>query len=261
MAESFALWPSIFKIISSQLVRSDRKNMIFLISLSTSGGLILAYIVAACIPKEAWRYNFAVSAISLIISAIVLDIFCRGLDPILKKDKEVTVSIKSKDTEHSETVSTGRLFLMSGFYAVLVAVLMRFMVESGMKNLCSAMLMQSYENVSPSMGNWLSIFIVVGGLAGILLAKFVLFPRIIKNEITGCLIMTALSLPLTFVLTLIGKASIWSIVLSLTVINLLLSTTHLLIQYYQFDYYYQDVFYDKFFYYYLFNFHIFFRNN
>ena len=40
----FALWPSVFKIMSSQLVRSDRSKMIFYMSFSSSGGLITTYI-------------------------------------------------------------------------------------------------------------------------------------------------------------------------------------------------------------------------
>ena len=38
----FALWPSLFKIVSSQLVRTDRTVMVFMLSLSLSGGLALA---------------------------------------------------------------------------------------------------------------------------------------------------------------------------------------------------------------------------
>lgn len=89
----FALWPSVFKIVSSQLVRSDRKNMIFLLSLATSVGLILTRVVSSLIPSHAWRYNFAVSAVSLIISAIVLKIFCVKLDHIIKKDTPVQAMV------------------------------------------------------------------------------------------------------------------------------------------------------------------------
>ena len=55
----FALWPAIYKIISSQLVRSDRANMMFFISFASSGGLLVNYAVSAAIPR--WNYSFAIS--------------------------------------------------------------------------------------------------------------------------------------------------------------------------------------------------------
>ncbi len=225
----FALWPSVFKILSSQLVRSDRKNMIFLISLGSSGGLILTYIVSALIPSHAWKYNFAISAVSLVLSAIVMKLFCIKLDPILKKDTEEAEVEQKAETR---SMGTAKLFLISGFFAVLPAVLLRTMIESGTKNLSSTMLMQSYESISSSTGNLLSILVVIGGVVGVFLAKFVILPRLIKNEITGYLIMTLMTLPFAIILRLVGKMPVWSVVLSLAMINLLLTATHLFVQYY-----------------------------
>jgi len=230
----FALWPSVFKIISSLLVRSDRKSMAFLISLGSSGGLVLSFAVAACIPSHAWKYNFAVSAVSLILSAIVMRLFCARLDPILKKDKIPAPEPTEKNNDKTPpTVSTSRLFLMSGFFAVLPAVLLRIMLETGVRNFSSTMLMQSYNEISPSVGNLLSVLVVVGGILGVVIAKFVIFPRIIKNEITACLVTTALSIPFAVVLSFIGpKMPVLAIVISMTLINLLLTASTLFIQYY-----------------------------
>ena len=225
----FALWPSVFKIISSQLVRSDRKNMIFLISIGTSGGLILTYIVSACLSNVHWKYNFAVSAVSLVICAIIMKIFCIKLDSILKKDKEPTVA-EHKNEPHT-SVKLTKLFLMSGFFAVLPAVLLRTMIEAGTKNFAPTMLNMTY-GIGTAPANLLGTVVVVGGLLGIVLAKFVLFPKIIKSEIAGCLILTVISIPFAAVVNFIGGAPIWSVVLSLTMINLLLTATHLFIQYY-----------------------------
>ena len=227
----FALWPAVFKIISSQLVRSDRKNMVFIISLSTSSGLILAYVVSACIPSHSWKYNFAVSAIAIVLCVIVMKLFCIKLDPMLIRDKELAVTERS-DEEKQGTVSIAKLFLMSGFFVVVPSVLIRTMIEMGVKSFAPTMLMQSYEGVSPSMGNLLSVLVIVGGLLGVFLAKFVIFPRIIKNEITGCVVLTVAALPFAFMLNFIGKVSIWAVVMSMTLIILLLTASQLLINYY-----------------------------
>ena len=83
-ASQFALWPAVFKIISSQLVRSDRSQMVFLLSFSSAVGLLLGYVIAAFIP--AWNWNFAVSAAVLLLLTVGLIVFSRLLSPHMKPD-------------------------------------------------------------------------------------------------------------------------------------------------------------------------------
>ena len=224
----FALWPSVFKIMSSQLVRSDRGRMRFYMSFASSGGLIMTYIVSAFLTD--WRYNFLISAVVLVISAVILLIYCKHLNPIMKMDR---VAAPAAVTENSpKKMSTVKLFLISGFFTLLPAVLLRTMVENGTKTLSPTMLMQSYDTISASTGNLLSIFIIVAGIVGTLLIKLVVFPRIIKNEITAYLIMMLAALPFTVVLRFVGELPVWLVILSLSMISMSLSATHLLTQYF-----------------------------
>ena len=225
----FALWPSVFKIMSSQLVRSDRSKMIFYMSFSSSGGLITTYIISALLPH--WKYNFLVSAIILVLCAAVLLIYCKHLNPLMKKDYVKTSVISEADGE-TKKMSTVKLFLISGFFTLLPAVLIRTMVENGTKTLSPTMLMQSYESISPSTGNLLSIFIIIAGVLGTLLVKLVLFPRIIKNEVVAYLTMMFAALPFTIVLRFVGDIPAWLVILSLSMISMSLSATHLLTQYF-----------------------------
>ena len=226
----FALWPSVFKIMSSQLVRSDRGRMIFYMSFASSGGLIMTYIVSAFLTD--WRDNFLISAIVLVISAFILLVYCKHLNPIMKKDKTESAPAISYKNSDKKKMSTVKLFLISGFFTLLPAVLLRTMIENGTKTLSPTMLMQSYENISASTGNLLSIFIIVAGVVGTLLVKLVLFPRIIKNEITAYLIMMIAALPFTVVLRFVGEIPAWLVILSLSMISMSLSATHLLTQYF-----------------------------
>ena len=226
----FALWPSVFKIMSSQLVRSDRGRMIFYMSFASSGGLIMTYIVSAFLTD--WRDNFLISAIVLVISAFILLVYCKHLNPIMKKDKTESAPAISYKNSDKKKMSTVKLFLISGFFTLLPAVLLRTMIENGTKTLSPTMLMQSYENISASTGNLLSIFIIVAGVVGTLLVKLVLFPRIIKNEITAYLIMMIAALPFTVVLRFVGELPVWLVILSLSMISMSLSATHLLTQYF-----------------------------
>lgn len=226
----FALWPSVFKIMSSQLVRSDRGRMIFYMSFASSGGLIMTYIVSAFLTD--WRDNFLISAIVLVISAFILLVYCKHLNPIMKKDKIESTPVISDKNSDKKKMSTVKLFLISGFFTLLPAVLLRTMIENGTKTLSPTMLMQSYENISASTGNLLSIFIIVAGVVGTLLVKLVLFPRIIKNEITAYLIMMIAAPPFTVVLRFVGEIPAWLVILSLSMISMSLSATHLLTQYF-----------------------------
>ncbi len=227
----FALWPAVFKIMSSQLVRSDRSRMVFYMSFGSSGGLILTYVVSAFLTD--WRYNFLISAIILVVDAVIMQIYCVHLNPIMKKDYVVAPSDDTPLEPWNMTrVSTFRIFLISGFFAVLPAVLLRTMVENGTKTLSPTMLVQSYDGISPMIGNLLNIFIIIAGVLGTLLVKLALFPRIIKNEVTGYLLMLIFSLPFTILLRFVGDLPVWLVVLSLCMISMSLTATHLLTQYY-----------------------------
>ena len=178
----FALWPAVFKIVSSQLVRSDRSSMVFYLSFATSGGLMISYVAAAFIPR--WQDNFALSAVVLLLLAAAMPLACRCANRYLIPDREtvqpVMVEEKAERENHTSTV---KLFLTGGLVAVLPAVLIRTMVENATKTLSPTMLMQSYEGVSPMLGNLLNILIIASGILGMLLIKTVVYPRLIKNEI------------------------------------------------------------------------------
>ena len=221
------LWPSVFKIISSQLVRSDRKHMIFLASFANSFGLALGYAVAAFIPS--WEYNFLVSVVVLLVCVIVLHILCSNLDPYMKLDKRE--EIKNDNTGKND-ISTVRIFAMSGFFLVLPGVLLRAMIELGIKTFSPTMLMESYSNISASAGNLLNVLIIISGILGTLIVKFLLYPRFIKNESFGICLMLILALPFAVVLKMIGSTPVSYAVISLCGISVFLTATHLFLLYF-----------------------------
>ncbi len=223
----FALWPAIYKIISSQLVRSDRSHMVFFISFASSGGLLVTYAVSAVIPK--WQYNFAISATVLVALAIVLVLLCRRYSPILVKDRPAEATAGKEPVQETKT---GKLFLISGCYTLMIAVLLRAMVENGTKTLSATMLFQSYESISPQIGNLLNTLIILAGVVGTVLVHFFIFPRIIKNELIAFIVCLALATPFAIVLRFVGDLPVGIVVASLAMIALLLSPTALFVQHY-----------------------------
>lgn len=233
----FALWPSVFKILSSQLVRSDRPNMVFFISFSGASGAIIASLVAALV-GENWRYNFAISAAILAILAITLQFFCHRLDPILKKDRPDTERASAEERLPEDGLSTFKLFLVSGFFLLIAAIFLRTIVENSTKTFAATMLVDMYPTISGEIGSLLNAVVLVGSIAGMILVKKVLYPRIIKNEVVGFLMMLLIALPFSLILCRIGDERIpaWVMVFSLTAVALLLTSTHLLNQFFNMNF-------------------------
>ena len=218
-----ALWPAVFKTYSSQLLQSDKTFMIFMMSFAASLGLVCSYLFAAILPR--WQYNFAVSAIVLILLSVGLLVFCRVLDPHLKKDErpKPTDPIAVEETPKGKQVLL--LFLTSGFLLSLPAALIRYIVDNSTKTYTPTLLTQSYPDISPSIGNLLTILVIISGLAGTLTVRFLLYPRLFKNEFTCTLALLLCVLPLAVMMTFVGRIPASLYVALLCLLSLLLTGT------------------------------------
>jgi len=216
----FALWPSVFKILTSQLVRSDRSMMTSYISLSATVGLFLSYLAASFVSK--WQYNFAISSGILFVLAVLMHIIYNKIEPDMKPDKEVK---REEKTKHE--IPTAKLFLISGFFAMLIPVISRVMVDNYAKTLSPTMIMESYSNVSPMLANRLGLIVIVSGLVGIAVAK-VLYPRFVKNELALHVGALVLCIPFSLILRRVGTASIALVIVSLCMISVLFNVMRLL---------------------------------
>ena len=218
-----ALWPAVFKMFSSQLLKSDRGIMLFFMSFASSAGLVFSYLVASFLTR--WQLNFAVSTVVLLLLAVVLLAFCRKIDPNLKRDEP----IKTTDPLACEEAPKGKqvllLFATSGFFLSVVAALLRYIVDNSGKTFTPTMLTQSYADISPSIGNLLTILVVLCGIVGTLIVRFLLFPRLFKNEFTCSLVLLLTALPFTILMRFVGHIPASLCVISLCVISLLSTGT------------------------------------
>jgi len=183
----FAIWASIFKVVSSQCVRSDRPKMIFLISFSPSMGFFLSYALGAVLPD--WRMNFSISAVSLLALAVILHFWDRHVDKYLKWDKEVPAvkTVGEKEVTLAAKRSTLKLFLESGFILLLVCIFLRDSVTASVRRIASSLLREEFS-LDPSLGNLMSVLIVAVSMIGIFIAKEMLLHNAVKNHIVGIII-------------------------------------------------------------------------
>ena len=223
----FGIWPSIFKIISSQIVRSDKKNATYYISFSSTAGLILSYGAAALVTK--WYYNFALSAFVLFALAVALFIITKVAKPYMKPDKAPVVTPQEAQAP-TENASVFKLFLTSGFFLLAVIGFIVTSVGNGVKNLSATWLMETYEGVTPRSGNFLNIVIIAVSVIGILLVRTVLYPKIIKSAPTGIFAILLISLAFSGVL-LLGNIGLPVSVVSMCVLSASNSMIFLLMNY------------------------------
>ena len=229
----FGIWPSVFKIVSSQLVRSDRKSMIFYLSFSESAGLFLAYVVAAVLPD--WRLNFAVSAGVLTVLAVSLHIYERHLNPLMKWDRSLVCTEPGPSGKKAE-MSTGYLFAASGFFIMVVVYFLRSIIAQVARTLSPVMLMESYASVPAYLGNLLNLLVIGAGIGGAFLMKLVLYPKYIRNESVGILLTLLLTVPCVLILRGGESVSITQTVLCLCGVSLFSSAGDLLNSYFNATY-------------------------
>ena len=230
-AIQFSLWPAVYKIASSQLAVKDRSKMVFGLSFCSAAGLLISYAVAAFVTK--WQYNFLISAIILVVLAILLWLICGILKPSFSYEPPKIQNVAPKETLKRKMPKEGAfgIFLASGFIAVLPAVFFRTLAENGSKTLSPTMLSNLYANLSPQTGNLLNIFIIIAAPLGMILVKTLLFPRVVKNEMIMFLILLCASMPFVVILMWIGSIPVWLAVVCLCMVSLTLSGTQMLTQF------------------------------
>ena len=211
----FAIWPSVFKIMTSELCRSDRKNMLFYMSLSSTVGLLGNYLLAAFLPS--WEYNFAVSSAFLLALVIGLHFYDKRINRYMIADREERVELKPAASAVNYKGSDFKLFWLSGMFVLLIPVFVRAVVGQSVKSLSPTMLMETY-NTTPQISNLLNIFIIIAGIAGTMLVRFVLKDRV-KSDVWGIAILLAITFVLSVGLALSGD------ILTTMILLCLMSTT------------------------------------
>ena len=215
----FAIWPAIFKIISSQLAPSDRKGAVYYITFASIGGLLLSYLTAAVITR--WEYNFLISGLVLLILAVLWVAECHSVDSFMIADQTIQIDSSQMETKH---MSTTAVFGKSGFYILVIFYFLRTIVDQSVKAFSPTMFTELYSGVQPSHANLLNIIIIGFTMLGSVYIRK-LYPRVIRNEIVGMLVLSAFTLPFCLVLNFIGIIDLSISVICICIIACLLNGT------------------------------------
>ena len=212
------IWPATFKITSSNLALNHRQRGAFYISFASHIGLFLAYFVAMFVRN--WQDNFLFSAISQFVLAIMISvIYPRTEKQMIEEHPAQRRSAGIMPDKYEAGLTNRILFQKSGLFA-LVAVTFLYGLIYAPKTFASVLLMESYENVSPFVGNFLFLFTIVAAVIGSFGARSV-YSRFINNEIKAHLLSVLLYIPCLVILLFMGKVPITAALSSLIAISLI----------------------------------------
>lgn len=226
-----ALWPAIFKIISSELAHEHRIRGVYYITFASTFGLCFAFISAALMSK--WQDNFLLSSILLLLMGVIMAIIYPMSARKMVPDETGPARAIHEDFEHPEDLDTRSftMFKKCGLFILLPVVIARGLLGLGIKNMAPTLLMESYDSVSPVIGNFLNIFIILSGLVGMFIVKK-LYPKRIHDEIKGLALMLLILIPVVALTLLVGKLPLSPMVIILCLTIALTEGSGLFTQYY-----------------------------
>ena len=209
----FGLWSSILKILVSELHSTHRHNAVAYIAIAQPLGAVLAYLTAAVI--SGWRYTFAISALILIITSVAFHGAYKNIKKRMADEKEHHMYPEPRMRHKTKPLKKMDMIFGSGLIFIAIMMMLREMVGSGIKGLSPVMLMESYDRVTPAIGNSMNIIIILFGTLGVIFAG--LINR--HNRHREVLILTVfllMTIPGLCAIVFIGKINIIICVFALT---------------------------------------------
>lgn len=210
-ALQFGLWPSIFKILSTQTALSFRATAIFWILFPASIGEMTSLFVASIVTE--WQQNFLICAIALTIALIGWIIIYKTLGRHMTGEE---VPSKLKDDFFGEKLSIGKLMRISGLPILMTIGFLVTMLLNGIKMVTPVMLMESYEELPATISTRLGIIMIAFSIIGMFVAGFVR-SKITRHEIKAVALLLVISIPVIILATFVGKIHFAVILLFLAI--------------------------------------------
>ena len=208
----FGVWPSIFKLVSSELCEEHRLRGIFYINFTVATGQLISYIISIYISN--WKYNFLISAFALFFTFFYFLIGYTRVSRYMTEDEpRVTFSDSKNEVEKLKRGEFLSLLIKAGIPVMLIVGAAQSMINLGVKTLAPTMLMESYENITPALANALNIILVLASPLGYIIARSPIFKKACEPAVVAILLFT--TIPSLFVITRVGKLSVAVVVIAL----------------------------------------------
>ncbi len=215
----FGIWPAVFKIVSTKLSVVHRHNGTFYIMFATSTGLILSYLVAGI--TGSWRANFELSAVILALCFVLWvfasRIFDRNMVSEATNGHGVAHLPEHKMPDKVKKEGFLKLFVSSGLFIVLPAILIRTVLEQGIQTVIPVMITESYASVSASFASILNIVPIVFGVMG-KTAMNALYRKKHFNQVLMLIIVFVVMMPFLIGMLSVGKINMWIILLFVSLV-------------------------------------------
>lgn len=221
-AVQFGVWPSIFKIITTEMSPDKRSFGVCYIGLSSTLGLLISYVSAIFITD--WKMNFLMSAI-ILFAVILIFIPCYLALSKSMVTEEESSNTSSNECEASEAPRTSSkklagIIFKSGIPIVMIMTMIQSMINLGLKSLAPVMLMETY-GISPALANALNIILVLSAPVGIFTSRIPIFRKTPPAFMLMCVF--ALLSPLMLVVVFVGKVTLPLILVVLTMVMIIAS--------------------------------------
>ncbi len=210
----FGVWPSTFKILSRQLHKNHRDVASYYIPMTFILGLGISYLIAAVVKR--WQDNFLVSAVLLIIGAVLFIVTYKLIENKGAFTEEESITEEKKKANNSELINQ---LVKSGVIILIPAFAIQLFVSNGIKVYAPVMLMELFPSLSVSVSNILGGIISISTALGILFLN-IFYPKRIKSSTVTISIMFEIALAMCLVLIFAQKIN-WTIFMLITVIALI----------------------------------------
>ena len=197
----FGIWPSIFKIISTEFKEDMRATGLFWFPFTTSVGLAMSMLVASYV--KGWLNSFLVSIVSL-TAVLVMWIIGYGLIS-RKMVREGILKTHTSAPKHPTKVADLKfVILKTGLLAIVIVSFFRTMVDNGVKMMTPVMLMESYSAIPAAIATRMSVILVVFSAIGVFTTGLVR-SRITTNEVKGALYLLVPTVPVLIFALFVGR--------------------------------------------------------
>ena len=204
----FGLWPGVFKVLYAQLSPKIRDAAVFWMMFSTSLGLGISMLVASFVTH--WKYNFLVSAVSLLTAGILYFIVNFFLNKKMTDKEPETQKVAARP--YIEKAPMLSLMFSSGLIVFLIVCFLRVSIDNGIKMMTPVMLMESYSGLPAAISTRISSVLIIFSALGILLAG-VMQRKITENEAKAQIIFYSVSIIPLIAVCFVGNIHyIWILV-------------------------------------------------